>query len=262
MLHILLHIWRRFLSFPLWRSQLRSSRVVPKAPGNLLLRWWEQEQQQDASMQMRPRVLEWLPKLPFLSLFLFKTLIKGLVSCMSNLLKLGENMYSFRAFVQSACILQSWSQQVDLVLQPQFGRHQWGVKCREWNEHPQGQQMARQLFCYPAPAASPSHSLDSFIELCSYYSCFRLILPRLIQQRDVSLFQWKSKTFPMNGFSAHPVRDWASGAAWEFPHGWLRHSHILILSFRFLLWPSGTCFEAQGGVNTVCLLPSYCQNCC
>lgn len=54
------------------------------------------------------------------------------VSCISNPCELDENMYAFRAPVGSALILQAWPQQVDLVLQPQFGDHQQGEKGGEF----------------------------------------------------------------------------------------------------------------------------------
>lgn len=79
---------------------------------------------------------------------------------------------------------------------------------RVWNEHLQGNQMTRQLFCYLALAVSSSHDLDSSIEKRSCYSWFCLILLRLVHQKDVSLFQWKSETFPMHVFSSHPCEWW------------------------------------------------------
>lgn len=143
--------------------------------------------------------------------------------------KSSEVWYPFRAPIQSAHILQAWSQQVYLVLQapvwwPSVRSEGWRV----WNEHLQGNQMTRQLFCYLALAVSSSHDLDTSIEKRSCYSWVCLILLRLVQQKDVSLFQWKSETFPMHVCSSHPCEWWPLEQPGTFPHGWPRVPHLLI----------------------------------
>lgn len=169
---------------------------------------------------MRPQVLDWFPKLPFLSIFLFRTLINGWVSCMSNLQKFGTHLgLLFKVPVFSRLDLNRWiwCYSPSLVTISE----EWRVESLEWASSGQSNDQAAVLL---SSISSKSYSrpwhvhwktfllflvLPHFAEIGTAKGCFTL--PVKIWDLSHACF-----LFP-------PLQVMAPGVAWAFP-SWVTQS--------------------------------------